>query len=305
MHDLRRVRAFHAVALNGSFSIAARELGYAQSVVSHHVSALEREVGLTLINRGTRPVSVTAAGSALLLHAERILGYVTAAEDEMRAVAGLESGTLRIGAFASACVSFVPRALLQFGAEHPNVEVRLEHVEEPEVFRLLRSGDLDLAVVFSPWQPPEKRRQQREDGFEEVHLADDPHRVALPPNHPLVRRRALTMTHLARERFIVPVAQLYRDAVERLCAAAGFQPQVAHMVQDITVARALVAAGLGVALLSNFALPPPHVDISVRPLANTTPFRSVQVAWLRGRHVPAAPQMIQHLAAAAAVAQSD
>src|SRR3954467_4037959 len=102
MDDLRRLRAFHAVAQLRSFSAAGLKLGYAQSVVSHHVAALERQLGLTLINRGTRPVSVAEAGAGLRHHAEIILGQVSAAEDDLRAIAGLEGGTLKVGAFLSA-----------------------------------------------------------------------------------------------------------------------------------------------------------------------------------------------------------
>ena len=151
MHDLRRLRAFHAVAESGSFSEAALALGYAQSVVSHHVAALEREFGVTLVNRGTRPVTLTDAGARLLGHSSAVLGHVTAAEDDLRAVAGLQRGNLRIGAFLSACNSFVPPALARFEAAHPGVETVLEQVEEPEALRRLRSGRLDVAVVWREW----------------------------------------------------------------------------------------------------------------------------------------------------------
>ena len=135
MHDLRRLRAFYAVAETGSFSAAGLKLGYAQSVVSHHVAALEREFGLTLFNRATRPVSVTDAGARLLRHATEVLGHVTAAEDELRAVAGLERGTLHVGAFLSACNSFVPAALARFQPAHPEVEARVQVLEEQEALR--------------------------------------------------------------------------------------------------------------------------------------------------------------------------
>src|SRR5919109_468259 len=173
MHDLRRLRAFHAVAETGSFSAAGLELGYAQSVVSHHVAALEREFGLTLVNRGTRPVSITDAGARLLRHAEAVLGHVTAAEDELRAIAGLQGGTLRVGAFLSACNSFLPPALARFEAAHPGVEILLEQVEEPDALRGLRSGHLDVAVVWREWQPPDEKGARRDEGLEHVHLADD------------------------------------------------------------------------------------------------------------------------------------
>src|ERR671925_1860068 len=171
MYDLRRLRAFHAVAERGSFSAAALELGYAQSVVSHHVAALEQEFGLTLVNRGTRPVSITDAGARLLRHAEAVLGHVTAAEDELRAIVGLEGGTLRVGAFLSACNSFVPPALARFEAAHPGVEILLEQVEEPDALRGLRSGHLDVAVVWREWQPPHGRGDGRGKGVGKLHLA--------------------------------------------------------------------------------------------------------------------------------------
>lgn len=303
MHDLRRLRAFHAVARSGSFSAAARELGYTQSVVSHHVAALEREFGLTLLNRRTRPVSVTDAGNRLLRHTEAALGFITAAEDELRAVAGLEGGTLRIGAFLSAANSFVPAALARFEAAHPDVEVRLEQLEEPEAMRRLRSGELDLAVVYRVQQPSENGRHLRAEGFDDVYLADDPYRVALPPTHRLARRRELRLANLAGERFIAPPAEgfllTYRAMLERLCADAGFDPDIVHLVNDVTVARALVAAGLGIAVLPELALPPPHPDITVRRVREMQPFRSLHVTWLSGRQVPAVAHMVRHLAEAA------
>jgi DNA-binding transcriptional LysR family regulator len=303
MHDLRRLRAFHAVARTSSFSAAARELGYTQSVVSHHVAALERELGLTLVNRGTRPVSVTDAGTRLLRHTEAALGHITAAEDELRAVAGLQSGTLRLGAFLSASNSFVPAAVARFEAAHPDVQVRLEQVEEPEELRRVRSGDLDLAVVFRVWGQPQNGRPEPDEGFDEVHLADDPYRVVLPPVHPLARRRTLRLADLAAERFTAPPGggfHPYRVLLDRLCTDAGFEPHIAHEVNDVTVARAFVAAGLGVAVLPELALPPPHDDVAVRPARDIQPFRSIHAMWLRDRRVPAVVHMVRYLADAAA-----
>lgn len=301
MHDLRRLRAFHAVAHSGSFSAAARELGYAQSVVSHHVAALERELALTLVNRGTRPVTVTDAGERLLRHTEPALGHIAAAEDELNAVAGLQSGSLRIGAFLTASNSFVPGAVARFEAAYPDLDVRLEHVEEPEELRRLRSGDLDLAVVFRV-RELESGRSQRDQGFDDVHLADDHYRVVLPPRHRLARRRTVRLADLAAERFTAPPSggfQPYRVLLERLCADAGFEPNVAHEVNDVTVARAFVAAGLGVAVLPDLALPPPHDDVAVRPVRDIQPFRSIHAMWLRNRRVPAVAHMVRYLADAA------
>ena len=207
MYDLRRLRAFHAVAQLGSFSAAGLELGYAQSVVSHHVAALEREFGLTLVNRGTRPVSITDAGARLLRHAEAVLGHVAAAEDELRAIAGLQGGTLRVGAFLSACNSFLPAALARFEEEHPEVEVSFEQLEEPAALRRIRSGDLDLAVVWRIPGFPGPAGATDEDGFDQLHLVDDPYLVVLPPKHRLARHRQVRLADLADERFTAPAGR--------------------------------------------------------------------------------------------------
>jgi DNA-binding transcriptional LysR family regulator len=302
MYDLRRLRAFHAVVRSGSFSAAARELGYTQSVVSHHVAALERELGVTLVNRGTRPVSASDAGQRLLRHTEPALGHIAAAEDELRAVAGLESGVLRIGAFLSASNSFVPAAVARFEAAHPTIQVRLEHVEEPEELRRLRSGELDVAVIYRVREGSGNGLEQPAGGFAEAYLADDPYRVVLPLSHPLAGRGELRLADLAGERFTAPPGggfHPYRVLLDRLCAEAGFEPRVVHEVNDVTVARAFVAAGLGVAVLPELALPPPQSDVAVRPVHDGQPFRSVHAAWLRGRHVPSVAHIVRYLGDAA------
>jgi DNA-binding transcriptional LysR family regulator len=303
MHDLRRLRAFHAVAERASFSEAALALGYAQSVVSHHVAALEQEFGLTLIDRATRPVGLTEAGERLREHAAAVLGRVATAEEELRALAGLLTGTVRVGAFLTACTSFVPPALARFEAAHPGVKIALEQLEPPAALRRLRAGELDIAVVWQGFGQPAD-----EDGFERLYLADDPYRIVLPPRHRLARRRELGIADLAGERFNGPPAETaapYREMLDRLCADAGFVPDVAYLVHDISVGRAFVAAGVSVALMPELAIEEPRPDIVVRPIRGLDPFRSLYATWLRGRRVPAIPAMARALADAAAARLSD
>ena len=300
MHDLRRLRVFHAVVERGSFSEAALELGYVQSVVSHHVAALEREFGITLVNRGTRPVTVTDAGARLLRHTAAVLGHVTAAEDEVRAVAGLQRGTFRIGAFLSACNSFVPPALAGFEEAHPGVEIVLEQVEEPEALRRLRSGQLDVAVVWRDWQPSRPTGEVEEESFDQVHLAEDHYRVVLPRTHRLASKREISIGELAGERFNGPPAEgftlPFRTMLDRLCREAGFEPNVAYVLRDVTVARAFIAAGLCISLMPELTLPEPNTDVAVRPIRGVDPFRSIYATWIRGRCVPSVEPMVRYLA---------
>jgi DNA-binding transcriptional LysR family regulator len=299
MHDLRRLRAFHAVAERRSFSEAALALGYAQSVVSHHVAALEREFGLTLIDRARRPVGLTEAGERLREHAAVVLGQVAAAEEELRALAGLLTGTVRVAAFLSACTSFVPQALASFEAEHPDVEIQLEQLEPAPALARLRSGELDVAVV---WEAPGEPSLSDDRGFERTFLADDPYRIVLPPRHRLARRREVNLADLAGDRFIAPPIEVspgYRAMIDRLCGEAGFAPEVRYLVRDVTVGRALVAAGLSVALITDLAVEEPRPDVVVRPVRGISLARSVYAVQLRGRRVPAIPAMVTALGRAA------
>jgi DNA-binding transcriptional LysR family regulator len=299
MHDLRRLRAFHAVAERSSFSEAALALGYAQSVVSHHVAALEQEFGLTLIDRARRPVGLTEAGERLREHAAVVLGQVATAEEELRALAGLRTGTVRVGAFLSACTSFVPQGLARFAAAHPDVEVQLEQLEPDPALRRLRAGELDVAVV---WEAPGEPSVSDDPGFERRFLADDPYRVVLPRGHRLARRREIELADLAGDRFIAPPAEVsasYRAMLDRLCGEAGFVPDVGYLVRDVTVGRALVGAGLSVALITDFAIDLPRIDVVVRPVRGLSLARAVHAVWLRGRRVPAIPAMVSALEQAA------
>src|SRR5262249_18022658 len=185
---------------------------------------------------------------------------------------------------------------------HPDVEIRLEQIEQPEELRRLRSGDLDLAVVFRVAQPTDNGGPQPDHGLDEVHLADDPYRVVLPPMHPLARRRELRLADLAGEPFTAPPAGgffPYRAMLEQICADAGFEPNIAHDVHDVTAARAFPPARLAIATSPELALPPPHQDVAVRPPHDIQPSRSLHATWLRGRKVPSAAPMVRYLADAA------
>lgn len=298
MLDLRRLAVFREVADQGSFSGAALALDYTQSVVSHHVAQLEREVGVTLVERGRRPVRLTPAGERLHAHAGTILGAARTAEADLRAVAGLEAGTLRVGAFLTACASFAPAAIGAFTRAHPQVDVRLDQLEPPASLPRLISGELDLAVVFRDADSPEP-----DPRLARAKLADDPYRVALPPAHRLARRREVALEELRDERFSAPRPEggglQYRAMLERLCHDAGFSPDFAYTVDDVTVARAFVAAGLTVAVMPEMTILHPRPDVAVKPLSGIDPARSIEVMWVRDRRTPVIAPMVAALTAVA------
>lgn len=302
MLDLRRLMIFREVAERGSFSSAAFELEYTQSAVSHHVAQLERELGLSLFERGRRPVRLTPAGERLREHAAAVLGAAGAAEHEMRALAGLETGLLRIGAFLSACATFVPKAIGSFESGHPGVEVRLHQEEPPAALPRLIAGELDLAVIFR--EEEEGRSTSDDPRLERVTLTEDPYRLVLHRGHRLARRLEPRLADVRADRFVGPRpdggSARYHALLERLCAEEGFEPNIAYAVDDVTVARAFIAAGLAVGVMPEMTVRHPRPDVAVKPIQGSAPFRTVEVCWMKGRQVAAIAPMVNLLREAAA-----
>lgn len=299
MFDLRRLTVFREVAERGSFSDAADALDYTQSAVSHHVANLERDLGMSLFERGRRPVRLTPAGERLREHAGALIGAAAAAEEDMRALAGLETGLLRVGAFLSACATFMPAAIGKFAAKHPSVEVRLHQEEPPVALPRLIAGELDLAVVYLERDEP----SQPDPRLESVVLRDDAYRVVLHPQHRLARRRAVSFGDLKGERFASPRPAgggiKYRAMVERLCGKEGFAPDFAYTVDDVTVARAFVAAGLAIGVMPDMTIGYPRSDVVVKPIKGMKAFRTIEACWLRGRRSAGIAPMVAALRASA------
>jgi len=121
MLDLRRLQVLIELDGHGSFSAAAEALHLTQSAVSQHVAALEREVGLPVVERSTRPIGLTEAGHALVKHARAVLARLDDAEQELAQIAGRWRGRLRFGSFPSALTTFVPTAVTRFKERQPEV----------------------------------------------------------------------------------------------------------------------------------------------------------------------------------------
>src|SRR4051794_23276746 len=149
MLDVTRLRVLVAVARHGSMTAAAQALHYAQPSVSHHLQRLEAETGSRLVQRAGRGIRLTEAGRVLAARAEEILGRLDAAEEELAAYDGLRRGRVRLAAFPSALGTFVPLAAAGFAAVHPAVDLRFREAEPPEGVRLLRSGEVEVALLFT------------------------------------------------------------------------------------------------------------------------------------------------------------
>jgi DNA-binding transcriptional LysR family regulator len=285
MLDVRRLRVLSEVATRGSFSAAAHALALTQSAVSQHVAALEREVGLPLVERGTRPVELTEAGHALTRHATGIFSRLDSAEQELGEISGRRVRRLRFGSIPTALATIVPPALRRFRRAHADVTLTVVDDHLQHLLPRLRARELDLALVYDHEALGEVGRD-----VECTPLLDDVYRVVLPPRHRLARRRRpLELADLAGERWIGggPTSAWFR-IVTHACGAAGFTPEVAFASDDNVAVQALVAAGLGVAVIPGLAVVHPRPGIEVRALAPGAPTRRILAARPHGGYQPPA-----------------
>ncbi|MEV6537146.1 LysR family transcriptional regulator, partial [Streptomyces sp. NPDC051639] len=133
------------VARTGSYTAAAKALGYTQPAVSYQMRGLERAVGVPLAVRVGRTVQLTAAGRRLAIHADSVLAAIRAVENEFETLAAHSADVVRLSAIQSACV--VPGAMARLRREQPDIEVTLHQASCPDSYRLLRSGEIDLALM--------------------------------------------------------------------------------------------------------------------------------------------------------------
>jgi DNA-binding transcriptional LysR family regulator len=197
--EARHLRVLRAVAATGSFSAAGRELGCTQPAVSQQMKALEASVGTPLLIRTGREMRLTQAGEALVRHAAGIIAGLTAAEEEVAAIAGLRAGRVRLVSFPSGSSTLVPAALAALRAAHPGTRVSLEEAEPPRSVEMLREGDCDVTLAF---------RYEGAAGAEEWDdlvvrpLLKDRLVGLVPEGHRLARARTVAIGELADEPWI-------------------------------------------------------------------------------------------------------
>jgi DNA-binding transcriptional LysR family regulator len=293
MLDVKRMKVFREVAACGSFSAAAESLSFTQSAVSQQVAALEREVGTKLLDRTPRGVRLTDSGRALVAHADAILARLESAEDELAELAGVRGGRLRLASFQSAGATLIPRAVAVFHQRHPKVELGMVEAEPDEAAQLLRSGDIDLALVYDYAAVP----GTLSDELETEHLIDDVYDAVIPKDHPLAKRSELAMTDLGSEPWVGPTDRSgCRLIVNRACQEAGYEARVAFEADETMAAQALVAAGVGITIYPRLALSPMHPGVVSRPLGPNAPTRRIWAARLQGGfRSPACEAMLQIL----------
>ena len=243
------LRIVHEVAVTGSFTRAAEVLGYTQSAVSRQVAAMETAAGAPIFDRGRRGVALTPAGQVLVRRAGEILADIAATEHELAGLRDRLAGRLTIGAYPTAAMALVPRAMAQVASDHPGLAVVLEEASTPALLRRLRAGRLEVAVIGVGHGLPDYDLSE----LRQTALLQGDLLVAVPDTHRFAGRDAVAVSDLARESWIAGDGAVGEPQFGPWPTLAD--PRIAYTARTWSTRLGLVAAGLGITVVPDLALP--------------------------------------------------
>lgn len=252
--DPRLLKTFSAVITHGSFSDAARELGYTQSAVSQQIASLEGELGVELVRR--RPVGPTEAGTRLMDHVASILLRIDAARAEVQRVKGGTTGRLTVGICPLAATAHALRIIGEVARRVGVHELTVRTLPRQAVAEGVATGELDLGLVDGFALSDDPLRPPRVAGLHGAPVCREPVVVALPPHHPLAHRTGLRLADLIDARWID--APGVSAPLADLSAVVGDSPHLRVALRydghDVRTYTELLAGGQGLGLLPRFAL---------------------------------------------------
>lgn len=238
---LKQLRALVLVAETRKFTAAAERLCITQSALSTLVKELELAVGVKLFDRHTRLVELTAAGEGFLLVAQKALGDIDAAVQDLNALASLQRGRVRVVASTVIASGLLADAFRAFRDLHPEIHLDLLDVAEEQILDSVASGTVDFGIGTT---------LGAHDGVQAQHLFDDRFMALCPLDHPLARRSTMAWKDLADQPFIaLNQASPIRQLIEATLRQQGLNLHIVNQVSFATSVLSLVRAGLGVSVL--------------------------------------------------------
>ncbi len=278
---LRQLRAFAAVAEQGSFTAAAERMHLTQSALSVLVRELERELGARLFDRHTRRVLLTEAGRELLPYALRVLADLEQAGASVAGLRDKSRGRLRLAMPQLMASTLGARAVAAFHQLHPGVAIELHDTPTDQLVAQVLAAEVELAIGV---EVPSSADVQR------TVLLRDRHWLVCPAAHPLAGRAQVRWRDLKGVPFISPTRDFVRW-LEPLLAPRGLLPVPAHTVGYVSTALGLAAAGLGVTLVPTYGGPLARAwGLVLRPLVAPVFERDVQIYSAPGRSLTPAAQ---------------
>lgn len=270
--NLTKYQVFLKAVELGSFTRAAEALGYTQSAVSRVVADLEREWDMELLTRNRGGVALSSGGETLLPYIRAVCNAGEELEEQVAALHGLTSGTLRVGTFTSVSIHWLPAIMKEFLSRYPGIRFELvSSWEFAEIEDLVRRGQVDCGFLGLP----------AGDDLEVTPLRRDRLLAVLPLNHPLAGAPCYPIARFAQDSYIRISEE--RDAeISRIFLEEGIRPNLQYTVNDDFAILAMVEQGLGVSIMPELVLQSTGRAVSAIPLDHPR-YRDIALAFRSGR----------------------
>ena len=266
MIDVKPLRYFVTLAETRHFGRAAARLNLSQPPLSRQLAALEAALGVTLVERNPRSVTLTAAGERFYTDAKAILASLEQAAKNARAASVGDMGQLTIGFTMCAAYSVLPAYARAYGSAYPEVTLNLREVVSNDLATQVLNAQIDAAIMF-----PGSQHGSKNTALDTRTIFSEPLCVALLRQHPLAQARQLNIAQLAREPFVMAseaVSPSLRATIVDHCRHGGFTPDVRFEVQLQQTVLSLVDEGVGIALVPESMRKAQLAGVVFRPLAD-------------------------------------
>ena len=252
---MERYIALAKVAELGSFTRAAEILGYTQPAMSQMIASLEAELGFKLLYRSRYGVRPTPEGERLLPAVAASVAQFQTVQNIAGEIRGLESGVVRIGTISSVSCHWLPPVIREFWRRYPNVRLVVHQGDYTTIPEWVRTGEVDFGFVTP----------DAVSGTDARFIKTGGHCACLPNGHPLAKKRAVTLSDLAAEPFLLLEEGVYSEPLAAF-RAAGIEPKVRMTMHDDYSILSMVEQELGVTILPELVLRKQSYAIAVRPL---------------------------------------
>ncbi|BDM65179.1 LysR family transcriptional regulator [Shewanella sp. NFH-SH190041] len=277
--EIRQLQQFTALAKQQSFTLAARELNMAQPALSQSIKKLERQLGVTLVNRSAgqqrRAVTLTAEGKILLEHARLILGQVQQAKTQIRAMAALQAGEVRIAVPGMLGSFYLPSRLMAFRHSYPDLKLSLFEGGTRDALHMLEREDVDVAIITA---------QDLRDEFEHRLLVREQMVVAMSPEHSLSQQQHVSLPEFfAHELVMFKTGYFHREWMLTQANTLGLTANIAFETNLINLIKQLISQGFAITSLLQMAISKADGIIS-KPFEPPV-FLDLHIAWKKHKPI--------------------
>lgn len=252
---MQRITALENILATGSFTAAAKQLGYTQSAISQMIASLEKELGVQVLARSNHHVQLTPEGQRLMPLLSQTAKDWDNVKELAQEITGLKSAVIKIGTISSISAHWLPQLIKKFQALHPGVRFVMLQGDYTTIPEWIHNNEIDFGFVNPAAMPQEPVKFLRAGDL----------RAILPIDHPLAKEEAVRLTDLKDEPFLMLEEGLYSEPLEAF-HENGIEPNIKLRVHDDYSILSMVEAGLGFSILADLVLQKQSYNVAIRPL---------------------------------------